>query len=102
MAAIDPSAVVSAISDGASWSSNHLVEDGTDKWCKVNGLSWELSTSSGDKKMRAAVYDQLVGAIALAATENRDPVNPDNTITCPAGVYQLSVSGSYAVLTDPS
>lgn len=91
MSNIDPTAIVDAIANGATWSSNHLVEGGVDKWVKVNGLTWEITTSSGDKKMRAGVFDQLSQAT----------VNPDNTVTCPAGTFRLEVSGSYAVLLDP-
>lgn len=91
----DPNAIVDAINSiesPATYSARHLVQNDTDKWCKLDGSTWSLSTDSGDNRIMPGVYNQLVGAV----------VEGDMSITTVGGAnYHLISSGGFATFAAP-
>ncbi len=90
MAYLDPTAIVQAITGGATWRNERLRIAGVDNYCTAGGGAWALTTSPADK-IRKADYTQLQGGT----------VNADLTVTCSAGVFQLASVDGYAHLIDP-
>lgn len=91
----DPTAIVGAINSiesPATYSARHLVQDDIDKWLKLDGATWSLSTDSGDCKIMIGVYNQLIGAV----------VESDNSITTQGGAnWHLISSGGFATFAAP-
>lgn len=95
---LNPTAVMNAIAEGATWAKSRLVVSSTPEWPKVNGSTWDLSTSSaGACLMRELVYKMLKSG---TMREDGTVDVPPSSFTS-GGNFMLTPVNGYAELRDP-
>lgn len=97
MAFNDPTAIDTAITNGATWASNSKILDGgTKKRVQLSGGVWSLNAASGD------LISQAVFDVIKDGTVDTDPGPYQYTILAADGSrYQLVSQTGYARLIDP-